>query len=180
MSLLGRGAWRRWSAVASGAVVLRALPAVIGALPVPESPISAAALRARVLASASVPYEGYADAAVNLGLPELPDLGDVSDLLDGTTNQYVWYRSPASWRADDVTGTGEADTYADGPVTYLWDYGRDLFTRVVGAQPVRLPRAADLLPPRWPACCSTRPRPRTASRGCRRGGWPGWTRPACG
>ena len=143
----GRGAWRRWSVVIGGIVLLGALPAVIAALPVPPSPISAPVLRARILASASVPYEGYAESTVNLGLPELPDLHNVSLLLDGTTDQYVWYRSPAYWRADDVTGTGESDVYADGGVTYLWTYGTNLLTQVTGAEPVRLPRAPDLLPP---------------------------------
>ena len=133
--------------MAGGTALLCALPAVIAALPVPASPISAPALRARILASAGVPYQGYAESTVNLGLPELPDLHNVSQLLDGTTDQYVWYRSPAYWRADDVTGTGESDTYADGGVTYLWNYGTNLLTQVTGAEPVRLPRAPDLLPP---------------------------------
>jgi hypothetical protein len=133
--------------VASGTALLCALPAVIAALPVPASSISAPALRARILASARVPYQGYAESTVNLGLPQLPDLHNVSTLLDGTTDQYVWYLSPAYWRADNVTGTGESDTYADGGVTYLWNYGTNLLTQVTGAQPVRLPRAPDLLPP---------------------------------
>ena len=133
--------------MASGTALLCALPAVIAALPVPSSAISAPVLRDRILASASVPYQGYAESTVNLGLPELPDLHNVSLLLDGTTDQYVWYRSPAYWRADDVTGTGESDTYADGGVTYLWSYGTNLLTQITGAEPVRLPRAADLLPP---------------------------------
>ena len=133
--------------MAGGTALLCALPAVIAALPVPASSISAPALRARILASAGVPYQGYAESTVNLGLPELPDLHNVSQLLDGTTDQYVWYRSPAYWRADDVTGTGESDTYADGGVTYLWNYGTNLLTQVTGAEPVRLPRAPDLLPP---------------------------------
>jgi hypothetical protein len=155
VSVLGRGAWRRWAVVAGGTAALCALPVVIAALPVPASSISAATLRARILASASVPYEAYAESTVDLGLPELPDLHNVSQLLDGTTDQYVWYRSPAYWRADDITGSGdnttyqagESDTYQDGAATYLWDYGRSLFTQVIGAQPIRLPRAADLLPP---------------------------------
>ncbi len=133
--------------MAGGTALLCALPAVIAALPVPASPISAPALRARILASAGVPYQGYAESTVNLGLPELPDLHNVSQLLDGTTDQYAWYYSPAYWRADDVTGTGESDTYADGGVTYLWNYGTNLLTQVTGAEPVRLPRAPDLLPP---------------------------------
>jgi hypothetical protein len=141
--------------VACGTAALCAIPVVIAALPVPQSPISAAALRARIVASARVPYAAYAESTVDLGLPELPDLHDVSQLLDGTTDQYVWYRSPAYWRADDVTGSGpngtfqagESDTYQDGQAVYLWDYGRSLLTQIVGAEPVRLPRAADLLPP---------------------------------
>jgi hypothetical protein len=124
-----------------------ALPAVIAALPVPGVAMSAAALRARILASASVPYEGYAESTVNLGLPELPDLQDVSTLFDGSTDQYAWYRSPDRWRAAIITGTGEDDTYQVGQQTYQWDYGHNVLTRIVGAQPVRLPRAADLLPP---------------------------------
>jgi hypothetical protein len=133
--------------VLTGTAVLCAVPAVIAALPVPDSTISAATLRARILASAHDPYQAYAESSVNLGLPQLPNLQDVSNLLDGTTDQYVWYHSPAYWRADVVTGTGESDTYADGGATYLWTYGRNLLTQVTGAQPVRLPRAADLLPP---------------------------------
>jgi hypothetical protein len=141
--------------VACGTAALCALPVVIAALPVQQFAISAGALRARILASARVPYEAYAESTVDLGLPDLPDLRDVSQLLDGTTDQYVWYRSPAYWRADNVTGSGpngtfqagESDTYQDGQVVFLWDYGRSLLTQVVGVQPVRLPRAADLLPP---------------------------------
>src|ERR1022692_134628 len=124
-----------------------ALPAVIAALPVPAVAISSATLRARILASVSVPYEGYAESTVNLGLPELPDLQDVSTLFDGSTDQYAWYRSPGSWRAAVITGAGESDTYQSGQQTYQWDYGHNVLTRIVGAQPVRLPRAADLLPP---------------------------------
>ena len=141
--------------MACGTAALCAVPVVIAALPVQQSSISAAALRARILASARVPYEAYAESTADFGLPDLPDLHDVSQLLDGTTDQYVWYRSPAYWRADNVTGTGpngtfqagESDTYQDGQVVFLWDYGRSVLTQIVGAQPVRLPRAADLLPP---------------------------------
>jgi hypothetical protein len=147
VSVVSRQAWLRWATVACGAAALCALPVVVGALPIPQSPISAAALRARILASARVPYQGYAESIVNLGLPSLPDLRGVSMLLDGTTDQYAWYRSPAHWRAEVSTPAGEDDTYQAGAVTYLWDYSRDLLTRIVGAQPVRLPRAADLLPP---------------------------------
>jgi hypothetical protein len=129
-----------------GVAVVCALPAVIAALPVPGVAISAATLRARILASVSVPYEGYAESTVNLGLPELPDLQDVSTLFDGSTDQYAWYRSPDSWRAAVITPTGESDTYQVGQQTYQWDYGNNVLTRIVGAQPVRLPRAASTPP----------------------------------
>jgi hypothetical protein len=147
VSVVSRQAWLRWAAVACGAAALCALPAVVGALPVSDSALSATALRARILASAHVPYQGYAESTVSLGLPSLPDLSGVSMLLDGTTDQYMWYRSPAHWRAEVSTPAGEDDTYQAGSATYLWDYSRDLLTRIVGSQPVRLPRAADLLPP---------------------------------
>jgi hypothetical protein len=84
---------------------------------------------------------------VSLGLPSLPGLRGVGMLLDGTTDQYVWYRSPGHWRAEVSTPAGEDDTYQVGAATYLWDYSRNLLTRIAGGQPVRLPRAADLLPP---------------------------------
>ncbi len=147
LSSLRRGAWRRWLIVLAATVALCSVPAVIAALPVQGSTIGAAALRARIMASASRPYQGYAESSADFGLPTLPDLGNVSTLLDGTTDQYVWYRSAGYWRADVVSGGGENDTYGDGGVTYLWNYGSNSFIQIVGTQPVRLPRAADLLPP---------------------------------
>jgi hypothetical protein len=140
--------WRwRWAVVAGGTAVLCAIPAIVAALPVPQSAITAAALRARILASAGLPYTGYAATTADLGLPDLPDVQNVTKLLDGTTDQYVWYRSPRHWRADTLTTAGEEDVYQVCRVTYLWSQVNNLLTRVVGSQPVRLPRAADLLPP---------------------------------
>jgi hypothetical protein len=133
--------------VACFAALLCALPAVVAALPVPDAAIGAAALRSRILASATVPYQGYAESTINLGLPALPDLGQVSTLLDGTTDQYAWYRSPDRWRADLLTTAGEDDTYQAPAGIYEWNYTLNLLTHIIGAQPVRLPRAADLLPP---------------------------------
>lgn len=127
--------------------MLCALPAVRAALPVSGSDVSAQALRARILASAWSPYEGYAESSVDLGLPVLPDLQGVSRLFDSTTDQEVWYLSPGHWRADGLSAAGESDVYQVCRVTYLWDYTDNLLTRIVGAQPVRLPRSPDLLPP---------------------------------
>jgi hypothetical protein len=133
--------------VACGVVLLCALPSVIAAWPVPDSPMTATALRTRILASGDVAYSGYVESSVSLGLPDLPDLGDVATLLDGITDQYAWYLSAGQWRSDVITDDGENDTYQTTQGTYLWDYSANLLTAVVGTQPFRLPRAADLLPP---------------------------------
>lgn len=147
MRVVSGQAARRWALVGIGAAILCLLPALVAALPVPASALTAAQLRARILKSADVPYQGYAESDVNLDLPALPDLSDVTALLDGTTDQYAWYRSAGQWRADVLTTAGEDDTYVTSSGTFTWNYSSNLMTQVVGSQPVRLPRAADLLPP---------------------------------
>lgn len=134
--------------MAAGTLLLCALPAVVAGWPVPASAVSAAQLRSRILSSTGVPYQGYAESSAELGLPSLPDLGDVTSLLDGTTDQYAWYRSASQWRADVITTGGETDTYEAGELgTFEWDYSSNMLTQITGSEPVRLPRAADLLPP---------------------------------
>lgn len=148
MRLFTRQSRGRWALVAAGTALLCGLPALIGAWPVPAAALSAAQLRARILASAAVPYQGYAESSAGLGLPSLPDVGDVTALLDGTTDQYAWYRSARHWRAAVLTTAGETDTYQAGPLgTFEWAYSSDTLTQIFGSQPIRLPRAADLLPP---------------------------------
>lgn len=144
---MSRHALRRWAVVVAGTAIICALPAVVAAWPVPASSLSAAQLRARITASGGVAYQGYAESSVDLNLPNLPDLGNVVSLLDGSTDQYTWYRSPGHWRADVLSAAGEDDTYQTGQSTFSWLYTSNLLTQVLGAQPVRLPRAADLLPP---------------------------------
>jgi hypothetical protein len=148
MRVVTRQAYRRWAIVAAGTALLCGLPALIAAWPVPAAAVSTAQLRARILSSAGVPYQGYVESNVDLGLPSLPDLGNVTSLLDGTTDQYAWYVSADQWRADVLTSAGETDTYQSSEFgTYEWNYSSDLLTQVLGSEPVRLPRAADLLPP---------------------------------
>jgi hypothetical protein len=145
--IISRRVGRRWSAVLCGTALICALPAIRAALPVPGSGISAAALRARILASAGMPYQGYAESSVDLGLPVLPGLQSVTRLFDSTTSQYVWYLSPAHWRADGLTAAGENDVYQVCRATYQWNYSHNLLTRMPGPAAARLPRSADLLPP---------------------------------
>jgi hypothetical protein len=148
MRVVTRQAYRRWTIVVAGTALLCGLPALIAAWPVPAAAVPTAQLRARILSSARVPYQGYVESDVDLGLPSLPDLGNVTSLLDGTTDQYAWYLSADQWRADVLTATGETDTYQSSEFeTYQWNYSSDLLTQILGSEPVRLPRAADLLPP---------------------------------
>ncbi len=148
MRVVSRQAFGRWTFVAAGTALLCGLPALIAAWPVPAATVSATQLRDRIISSGDVPYQGYVESNVDLGLPSLPDLGDVTSLLDGTTDQYAWYRSVDQWRADVLTSAGESDTYQSGAYgTYEWNYSDNLLTQIVGSQPVRLPRPADLLPP---------------------------------
>ena len=147
MSVVTRQARWRWAAVAAAVAVLAALPPAIAALPAAGSAISAQALRARIMASAGRPYQGYAESTAGLALPDLPALQSVVRLLDGTTDQYAWYRSAEHWRSQQFTAAGEQDIYQDGSVTYQWIYAYNLFTATAGPQPVRLPQVPDLLPP---------------------------------
>jgi hypothetical protein len=133
--------------VAVAALGLAALPAVVSAIPVSVPATDAARLAARVRTSTAQPYQGYAESTGTAGLPALPQLGDVADLLNGDTRLRVWYASANRWRVD-VIGTGsERDAYQTPDGQVIWDYGRNQLTQLGGAVPVRLPRGADLTPP---------------------------------
>jgi hypothetical protein len=146
MSVVRREARRRWILVAAAVAVLCALPAVVAAWPAPAVSADPVALRTRILASANVSYSG--DAATNgtIQLPDVPALADIAGLLK-TMRLRAWYSTPEAWRVAVLTLTGEHDIYRTPIGTYTWDYERDLTTLAAGNPPVRLPYAADLLPP---------------------------------
>jgi hypothetical protein len=137
----------RWALVAAGAALLCAIPAIASALPVSAPPVTAGQLRDRILASADLSYSGYAESDATFGLPSLSGLSDVTSLLNGVTKMQVWQASPDSWRVDVLSDTGERDTYQAPRSTYIWDSGSQLLTRITGKPGIRLPRAADLVPP---------------------------------
>jgi len=138
---------RRWSVVLAVVVVLTAVPVLLAHRPVPATGVAPAALRDRIAASAAQAYQGYAQSAGALGLPALPNLEQVTALVSGTTEMRVWRGAPDRWRVD-VLGPGtEQGLYQLPGEQYLWDYGESQLTRIVGEQPLRLPRAADLTPP---------------------------------
>jgi hypothetical protein len=147
VSVVRQSARRRWSLAIGGVAVLCLAPAVLAARPAPDVRVDPAALRAKILASASRPYEGYAESQGRLGLPDLPELRDVVGLLGGSARIRTWYASPNSWRVALVDLTGERDTYQTPYGLYLWDFERNETLHVVGDVTVRPPWAADAVPP---------------------------------
>jgi hypothetical protein len=140
-------AWRRWGLVLAVVVLLCSVPIVLRLWPARATGVGVAALRDRIAASAGQPYQGFVQSNGLLGLPSLPDLEQVSALVSGTTQMRVWYAARDRWRVDVIDGGAESDLYQTPGAQYAWDYGENQLARIVGAQPVRLPRAADMTPP---------------------------------
>lgn len=138
---------RRWVIVLTTVALLCALPAAVQAWPVRTAAIDPLVLRDRINGSAGQPYQGYALSSSSMGLPALPRLAEVTALASGTIPLRAWYRDPGHWRVDVIDAGNERGVYRSGDAEHLWDYGANQLTRVAGAQPVRLPRAADLVPP---------------------------------
>jgi hypothetical protein len=147
LSVVRRRTVRGWALVAALATVAVLIPQVPRWLPTSVAAPDPATLRDRILASADRPYQGYAEITGTLALPELPNVGDVTSLLSSTTRVRTWYASPSSWRFDVITATGERDVYRTERGEFMWDYGADKLTQLIGDPPVRMPRAGDLLPP---------------------------------
>jgi outer membrane lipoprotein-sorting protein len=145
MAARGHGRALRWTAVGALVAVLAALPSLIGALPASDAAVSAAILRARVLASAGVAFSGYAESAGGLSLPVTDQLTSVADLFSDRTTMRVWWRGPADNRVDVVTPTGETGTHTGPGGTWTWEYERATATRT-DATPLSLPVPPDLLP----------------------------------
>jgi hypothetical protein len=144
--VVSRDTRRRWAVVLAGVAVLAGLPAVIAAWPVHAPAVAPDRLRGLIVGSADRPFEGYAEVQTNLGLPDLPAFGDLTDLSTGTTRMRAWYAAPSAWRIAVITTTGETDTYQTADSIYIWDFERNLLSRTTGVPPARLPRASDLLP----------------------------------
>lgn len=137
----------RWLVVVTGIAVLCSLPVLASAVPVSVPRLSASQLRARILASQSISFTGYAESNATFGLPPLSAFSSVADLLDGTTKMEVWQASPTRWRVDTLSDASERDLYQAGAATqYTWDSSQELLTEITGQQSIRLPVAADLVP----------------------------------
>ncbi|HKG50652.1 MAG TPA: hypothetical protein VKB14_09440 [Actinomycetales bacterium] len=143
---------RRWVAVAGLAAVLALLAGLVrsGGLPPTDDGTASASPRAllrRALASDGVAHTALGQSRGTLGLPNLPGLGAVAELLGGTTRTRVWWTAPGQWRVDVLTATGERGMYGTPQGVVAWDYERRRLQTVVGEPDVRLPRADDLLAP---------------------------------
>jgi hypothetical protein len=132
--------------VAAGVAILVSLPGLIDAWPVSPAAMSVEQLYARMAASAATPYQGYALSTGTAGLPSLPQLADAIALLNGETQLRVWYAAPGRWRVDQIGIGTETDLYQEPTDQMIWDFGTNRLTTIVGDQPVRLPRGADLVP----------------------------------
>lgn len=130
----------------AGAALLCCLPALASALPASVPRLTARQLEQRILASQHLSFSGYAESDANFGLPPLPAFSSVTPLLDGVTRLRVWQAASDRWRVDTLSDVGENNTYQLGDDTYVWDSGEQLLTGIYGAESIRLPRAADLVP----------------------------------
>jgi len=142
----GPGAPRRWAAVTAGVALLLAAPYAAGRLPSGRADVLPVVLLARVRNSGSVPHSGYAESTARIGLPSVPQIGEVLDLLGQTTRLRVWWAGIASWRVDALGAAGERDLYRDAAGLTLWDSAERRATRQQGESSVRLARPSDLLP----------------------------------
>jgi hypothetical protein len=140
-------AWRRWAVVLAVVVVLCSVPVAVNAWPARAGDVPLATLRQRIAASAGQAYQGYAQSSGLLPLPALPNLEQVTALVSGVTEMRTWYAGRNRWRVDVVDGGSERDTYQTPDAQYVWDYGDNQLSRIVGDQPIRLPRASDVTPP---------------------------------
>ncbi len=143
----------RWSVVLGGSVALAAVPLVLAVLPVPGAPNDAAALLSRIDAARGRPYEGYAESTGYLALPVSGDFSSVTDLLGDRTQLRVWWADDHTWRVDTLSPFGEDSLRSLPTGTWQWDFEDDRATVTSGDadEPVRMPRAGDLLAPQLAA-----------------------------
>lgn len=144
---MGAQARRRWGVVLAVVALLCSIPVVLALRPTRAVALDPGVLRTRIAASADRPHQGFAQSSGLLPLPPLPNLEQVVELASGRTEMRVWYAARDSWRVDVIEGSTERGLYRTPQAEHLWDHGANQLTRVVGEQPVRLPRPADLTPP---------------------------------
>jgi hypothetical protein len=137
----------RWALVAVGTAALVSIPAIVDAWPAKASEIDASSLRARIMASADTPYQGYIEGHGGIHLPDLPGAADLSTLISDTSRIRIWYSSPDRWRSDLLYSGGERDRYKTPTGLWVWDSGTHRSTFVNTETQLRLPIPTDITPP---------------------------------
>ena len=137
----------RWLAVLAGVAVLCCLPVLASALPASVPRLTPQQLENRILGSQRMSFSGYAESDATFGLPPLPAFSTVTPLLDGVTRMRVWQASPDRWRVDTLSDAGENDTYQAAPTPSSGTPASSCSPGSTAPQDIRLPRAADLVPP---------------------------------
>jgi hypothetical protein len=119
---------------------------VSSAWPAEDTRTDAAKLRDRIMRSADVAHQGYAESVGRLAVPDLPKLASVTALLSGTTQMRTWYVGRDRYRFAVMNTAGERDVFHEVDAEYLWDSSQNTLTQALSLN-IRLPRAGDLLPP---------------------------------
>lgn len=146
-AVLRRSAALRWLAVAVLAAAIGAIPSVVARWPTGVAAESAATLLQRVRASENLAYAGYVEASGALPLPTVGILRETTQLLGDDSRLRVWWAAPTRWRVDQLTATGENDSYRFGDDTVLWDSSRRQVTDTTASDGPHLPTPVDVLPP---------------------------------
>lgn len=137
---------RRWALVALVLAVVVGVPTALRAVPPADSDVAAADLLALVRGAEGRAWSGYVETQGTLQLPTSDDFDGVAALFGERTRLRAWWRSDDDWRVDRLLATGESDLRHDDGVTVAWSYERS--EAELSRDPaVRLPRAADLVPP---------------------------------
>ena len=137
---------RRWALVALVVAVLVAAPLAWRLVPAQESDLEADELYALVGDAADLPYTGYVETEGALALPVADRFRSIGDLFGESTRLRVWWRDSNQWRVSQLHATGETALVHHGELTTEYDYEEATSTTSYDPQ-IRLPRAADLVPP---------------------------------
>ncbi len=146
LDLRRRLGWR-WALVLGLTAALASLPALVAALPVRSPAVDTEALLERVRDSDRVAFSGYGESRGDLVLPHVHALGDLPEVISGTTRLRAWWLGPERHRIDALSLVGENDVAVNGRETWTWNSADRTATVLRGDLDVRLPRGPDLLAP---------------------------------
>ncbi|MCY7400863.1 MAG: hypothetical protein LH477_07900 [Nocardioides sp.] len=137
---------RRWCVVALVAVLLAATPVALRWLPAGSADVSSATLLQQARTAVDGSWSGTVEIDGSLQLPDADQFSGLAALFGERTRLRVWWQDTEHWRVDRLLTTGETDLVRNGTTTLEWDFERSEST--ISREPeIRLPRAADLLPP---------------------------------